>query len=457
VRTVTGSYVVHWLSPAGEVDMPVDLSHATVAVVAPPTFTPIYGSGSVDGTFTVPGVPVGDYYFDAGGHYYVMSGDTLDLQTYFVGHPGESVVTAPTNLTFDMTSLAPWQSGDELEIYAPTDGMLGFDLEAFAGSAAPMANDTTLTNFAWNLENADRDPLPSNDVATLAQLSMQTDGSRSYKSVSRTFATAPLTLSNGGNASVTGAFTTVNPTQTLTMTWDRPAFAAELDAHDPSTASQNWSTFAITALQGASTHGVFDEGPDVLVFAPGYSTDASAITTAWPYGDPFPSEWGRIAWLRFMKYRLIQLPGGSAAGAFSSIFQYVDLASLATQSTIEPAIGLVTTPKIGTADALTTTTITGMTTTPTLSWGAPTIGTAAKYYVNVRTVTVSNGATTLRTVAIFETTHTQVAIPPGVLQQSLTYVFEIQARASASDLVTTPLVKSLPDARSTLTTAMATP
>ena len=142
-----------------------------------------------------------------------------------------------------------------------------------------------------------------------------------------------------------GAFTTVAPSQTVAMTLDRPAFAAELNAHYKNTASQNWSTFAITALQGATTHGFYNDGPDVLVYAPGYSTDSSAITTSWPYGDPFPADWGRIAWTRYMKYRLIQLPGGSATTAFGSLFTYVDVASLATQSTIEPGIGMVVNPK----------------------------------------------------------------------------------------------------------------
>ena len=192
-RMVTGSFVVHWLTPSGQTDTPIDLSHAPIQVLIPPSFAPISGTGNSDGTFTIPNVPVGDFIFVAGSRYLVMSGDTLDLGEYFDGRSTNAIATAATNLTFNVTGLAAWQAADELELYSPSSGTLAFDLESYATSGAPMVNDTSLANLVFDLERSDRGALISaaaGDAATLAQLSTQTDGTHSYHSISGTFTPA---------------------------------------------------------------------------------------------------------------------------------------------------------------------------------------------------------------------------------------------------------------------------
>jgi hypothetical protein len=78
--------------------------------------------------------------------------------------------------------------------------------------------------------------------------------------------------------------------------------------------------------------------------------------------------------------------------------------------------------------------------------------------VTVSQVMAVNGATTLRTLAGVETSATQVVIPSGILTAGNTYVFDIQSRSGANlDLAATPNALSLPDARASVTTAMATP
>jgi hypothetical protein len=457
-RTVTGHDIAHFVTPAGITDVPLDLSMAPVKVLVPPAFTPISGIGHSDGTFEIPNVPVGDYYFDAGSHYYVMSGDSIDLDFYEVGRPDNSVATSATNLTFNLTDLDPWQDGDQIELYSPQTGTLAFGMTDAATSGAPMVDDTALTGMVYDLRNADRRALiSSSDIATIYQLSLATDGARDYHSITRAYAAAPFSIANGGSATITGAFTTLAPSQTLTATWDRPAFAADVAAHFPHAAPTSLSTFGLTALTGAGEHGYYDEGPDLLYFAPGYTTDTTAVTASWPYADPYPGTWGRVLWNRFYGYREIALPGADSTAIFARLLTYRDLSTVAADPMFEPGVGLVVNPTISGSDALAVTSLTGIGTTPTIAWQPPTIGTPSKYYVAVYAVSNVSGTTTLKEVALFETAATQLAIPPNVLVAGKPYVFEIRVRATTVDLVEHPSAYALPDALSAVMTTMATP
>jgi hypothetical protein len=459
-RTVTGHQILHLGTPSGITDLPNDLSHATVAVMVPPDFKTIYGYGGADGTFSVPDVPVGEYYFVAGTHYFVASGDTLDLDFNLVGRADATFVSSPTNLTFNVTGMTAWQDGDEIEIYSPQSGTLGFDLEAYATTGAPAPSDTSLNGMVYDLRYASRNTAPSasaGDFVTVAHLSKATDGTHSYTAMAEMFRPAGLNVTNGSSNTITDAFMPVTTTQTLTATWDRPAFAADLEAHFPHSDTQNWSTFAITALQRAGTLGYYDSGPDLLFFAPGYTTDSSAVTTSWTYADPFPADWGRILWNRYYRYRFISLPGAQPTAVRAQIRTYRDLSTVAADPMFEPGAGVVVNPKINGSDALALAAMTGIGVTPTLSWDPPAIGTASKYYVTVYSVLNVSGTTTLKQLALLETPDTQLQIPPSVLAAGQPYVFEIGLRATSADLVNHPFANALPDAWASITTTMATP
>jgi hypothetical protein len=459
-RTVSGHYVLHLVTPSGIVDLPSDLSHASIEVLVPPEFTPIYGSGSSDGTFTIPNVPVGEYYFVVGTHYFVASDDTVALDPHAVGRPTATFVNQPTNLTFTVTGMDAWQGGDELELYSPQSGTLAYDLEADATAGSPTSNDTALNGMVYDLRYAARNTAPSaaaGDSVTVAHLEKATDGVRTYSALAQAFMPAGLTVTNGGSASINDAFSAVPRSQTLTATWDRPAYAAELAARFPHAAAENWSTFAVTALQSAAALGFYDNGPDLLFFAPGYTTDTSPVSASWPYGDPFPADWGRIVWNRYYRYRSISLPGASPTAIFAKLQTYRDLSTLASDPVFEPGVGVVVNPTINGSDALMLGTMMGVTATPTLAWQPPTTGVPSKYYVTIYSVINVNGATTLKKVALIETHGTQVVIPPTLLVSGQPSVFDISVRASSADLVANPYAYALPEGYSSVMTTMALP
>jgi hypothetical protein len=460
LRTVTGTADLDVISAAGMSTLHADFTRLTPVAMLPPAFVPIDGSGTSNGTFSIPGVPEGTYYLQFASSYSVLSGDTVDLSFDVLGNTSRGAATATTNLTFNVTGLAPWQTTDELALFSPQTGTAAYAMESVATAGAPAANDTSLSGFVYNLASADDHALidtTAGDQVFFTQLATQTDGTRSYRTIARSFSPSMLTLANGGAATLTGAFTTPTATATLNAVWDRPAFAAELTAHSPGAAPDNFSTFAVTALPDAVARGAYGEGPDIVVFAPGYQTDSTAVTANWSHADPYPADWTRMVFVRYYRYRFVQAAGANVA-LFAEMLVHRDLATVTPQSPIVPLVGVPLNPKINGMDASGVAVIANITATPTISWDAPTLGTASRYYVSVLAIQVQGSSSTLQTVAELDTSDTQLTIPPNLLVPGRTYVFSIGARAlTGVDLGATPLRLSLPEGWASVTTTAATP
>ncbi|MDB4952571.1 MAG: hypothetical protein JWO36_140 [Myxococcales bacterium] len=458
-RTVSGILNVRHVTTTGEVVVPADLSAATVSVLALPSFTGYPGITNADGTFSIPDVPEGPFYLKLGNRYLEMSADTVDLSFDSLGRPGVAGATNPTNMTFNVTNLAAWQATDEIQMFSPGSGTIAFAMQSGATSGAPAVAATSLSSFVFDLSRASYRALidgTMGDLLTMTQLATQTVGPRTFRTVARSFAPASFTITNGGNATLTGAFSTTATNPTFTAVWDRPAFDAELSAHSPRQTANNYSTLAVSTLPEAATRGVYHDAADLVVYAPGYTTDATAVSASWQYGDPYPVAWTRYGWCRYFTYRFIQLGSATPTAIFASMLVFRDLSTVTAQSPIAPIIGAVVSPKVNGMDAFGT--LNGVGTTPTVSWTAPTLGVASRYYMDIYQVVAQNGATVLQGVARFETNKTQVAIPPAILTTGNAYVFEITARAAGTlDLTATPNAQSLPDASTRVTSSLFIP
>ena len=460
LRTVSGTLDITFVNPAGDMVLPVDLSATPISALALPSFTEYSGSGAMDGTFSISNLPVGSFYLVLGTRYLEMSADSVDLSYSLVGRPDDRRATAPTDLTFNVTGLAAWQSTDELQMFSPGSATSAYGMESNAIAGAPQVAATSLSGFEYDLSTAYIPNLidgSSGDQLTLTHLATQTDSVRVFRTAAETFVPDSFDVANGGTATLAGAFTPLTTT-TSNVPWDRPAFAAELTAHSPGSQPTNFSTLAISTLPEAETRGFYTSEPDVLIFAPGYKTDSTAVSATWAYGEPFPSTWTEFAWCRYYTYRFIQLPGTTNTAIFGRLLAYRELSTVSDQAPLEPEVGMVVSPQINGKDAFGTALMTGVGTTPTLSWSPPTVGVASRYYVTVNSVLDQGGQTTLQETATIETALPQAAIPPGILTAGQTYVFEIGARSAPSiDLTATPNAYSFPEGWGTVTTTMVTP
>lgn len=294
LRTVSGTMTIRYHTTSGEMDIPQDLSAAQVFALVPPSFTAIPGVTTANGTFSIANVPAGPFYLVLGTRFIVMSADTVDLSFDHFGRPGTGYATAPTDLTFDVTGMSAWQGSDQIEMSCAGSGTVAFEMQANASAGAPAAGDTSLNGFTYDLSHADAPALldaTAGDQLVITHLANRSDGTHPYQTIAESFSPAPFSISNAGAQTLSGAFSPVTASSTLALSWDRPAFASELASHSPGSAAPNWSTLAVTALPDASTRGFYAAAPDVVVFAPGYLTDATAVTTSWPYADPYPAAW----------------------------------------------------------------------------------------------------------------------------------------------------------------------
>ncbi len=155
LRTVSGTLDITFVNPAGDMTLPIDLSAIPISALALPSFTEYSGAGSSDGTFSIPNLPVGSFYLVIGTRYLEMTGDTVDLSYSLVGRPDDRRATAPTELTFNVTGLAPWQSTDQLQMFSPGSATTAYAMESNATAGAPQVAATSLSGFEYNLQNAD--------------------------------------------------------------------------------------------------------------------------------------------------------------------------------------------------------------------------------------------------------------------------------------------------------------
>src|SRR5258705_12263043 len=93
LRTVTGTADLDVISAAGTSTLHADFTRLTPVAMTPPAFAPIDGSGTSNGTFSIPGVPEGTYYLQLASSYFVLSGDTVDLSFDVLGNTSRGAAT----------------------------------------------------------------------------------------------------------------------------------------------------------------------------------------------------------------------------------------------------------------------------------------------------------------------------------------------------------------------------
>src|SRR5262249_52310583 len=108
-------------------------------------------------TFIIKAVPLGPYYLRVGKatHYAMTARTGIDLGYWRGGRPDAQAITiSPTNLSLNLTNLAPWQAppmqnGDTMELFSLGANAWG-DLPAVAPTS-PAAGDTMISGFTPDL------------------------------------------------------------------------------------------------------------------------------------------------------------------------------------------------------------------------------------------------------------------------------------------------------------------
>ncbi len=459
ITQVTGTSPVTFVATSGNETKPYDQSATSVVAYMRDSttgaFTAYPGTGSADGTISVPNVPSGRIYLKLGGRYLVSTGRAFDLGSTEWGRDG-TFASLPTPVTVSATGLSPWQPGDFLDMYSLNPGAFGY----IDGSATgrPLAGATSLSGLSFDYANMLNPILLDSgrgDVFSLAQMRLQTSANGvPYRAMHKVLDTS-MTQVEGQPVTVSGTFTQPVATGTFAVDWRRSAFEAMRTQVNPGavgTYSEIWMSARPVALSSALAS---ISGPPLLVKLNPDTQRTDIVTGSMTYNNPLPATWQKVA-LAAAGFTKSYALGTATPYTMSVDIRVEQEASAFTAAPVQPLVGPVQAPLVNTRGAFQN--LTGVGTDASLRWSKPLVGTATNYVVNIYRLGASNGATTATRVAVLHTDLQSVYLPPDVLWAGQTYFAEIQSwYQPGSDLATSPFKRSLPRGRASVLTGMFSP
>jgi hypothetical protein len=416
--TVTGTVVDLYATDQGDVNVPLGPDKVEIAALVPVAgggFMTIPAVVLPDGTFTIAGVPAGPYYVsylskkDASQEFVVTSERILDLGHVNLGRPTVGSATMPTSLTINATGLSPWHTDDRIQIFSSGAGALEAFADVFATGQQLMAGDTSLQNFAVDVSLFESPRLvdaAKGDTVTVTHFGAATTGTFAYQAITQVYAPAPFSQIDGQAVTVTGAFAAV-PQRHATLRWNQPAFAARAAEVNP---AAKLTSFELTVYaEPGGTRSTFPNPNVITAYVDATTMTPQDQTLDLAFGNPFPAAWPLYACLT---------TGFSVAWLETWTFTNSVCGTLDTIAAA-PGVPVVASPrdlqvngKPATGDTA------GMGVTPTFTWKAPALGTAAGYGLAIfRRDAVGDwqGVTNIATQG------TSVTVPPGLLQAGSQY------------------------------------
>jgi hypothetical protein len=413
-RTVSGTEIGHYKNGP----LPVDLSATMIGAFAPNgaggyTFEP--GSGTSSGTFTIPNVPSGFYLLQLGGIYLWTSNTTVDAD-YNSGDRFDTVLADQnTTVTFNLTNLHAWQDTDFFEMVCPNNG----SFENFVGTAGLTTLDGTFP-YVGNLSVGSE-----GDQYYLIQLITQNIGGFPFIAAGRYLAPPKFTQAQGSDTPINGRLKTIPQTHKFEANINGADLAAQALAANPK-ATLDATVTGVDVYPGSLAKGENTATPDLV----GYDFGNSALITTngdlgpVSYGNPFPSKWPLFDFYTWQAYTIYTAPGATnGAPILTSALAYDTKLPTSTKP-IKPLVGVLRNPSINHKNFFAD--HTGVSTTPTLRWSPPSLGTATFYSVQIFQLANNGGNTTKTLIAKLITQRTSLLIPKGVLSAGQAYVFRIR-------------------------------
>lgn len=405
----------------------------------------ISGSVFADGTFSIANVPAGAvYWFKTGTSWFQTSERNLTLEPRRQGRPDGTLAGAATSLTVSMTGLSPWNNQEHFVSLFSSN--VGAELDGFSiGQTAPATGATTF-NFLIPYE------LYSTQLATPMIDSAKGDGllvtqtrydptSGEYRCVGSGEASA-LTMVSGQTNTTTVALT---PPATTSMPLDInvAAFGAHVGDFTPGAAP------AMTVNLAHGPRAVHEHAADGWAFAWGSYPPSAATVLPNPvvYPNPFPASWGSSVTVTYGQAVTRLLTGAVEPRRYTSGISVV----LSSQQLSSPVVPELSPPREPLINSLVfSMPQSGVTRTPTITWGPPTLGTPSRYSVRVEQLQLSQTTTTARTVGTFYLLPTErsFTVPPNLMITGQSYVIVLSATKTPS-----PVTSHLFETRLPLTSA----
>jgi hypothetical protein len=422
-RTVSGHQIVHYK----DAPVPVDLSQVTIAAYVPngSGYNVITGTGTTQGTFTISGVPTGNYLLQFGVEYLWTNASKVNLDTNSDYRSTVVPANSDSTLTFDILNLNAWQDTDVFEIVCPNNlSWESTDDYLYGGMSSGATSFTGTYPYVGNLSEASL-----KDQYYVADLVTQEVSNIPMPALARYYAVPKFTQAQDSNTSINGTLKAIAQTNTLEGNANGADLANEALAANPGAILADMS-FGFDVYPGSLSKGFTTDAPDLILYE-GYSggppiLDQNGDIGPIAYGNPYPKSWPLFVIYEYDAATFYTAPGASnSASLTTSAYGYTTTLPTAT-SPIVPLVGVVQNPNVNGTSFFANQTGAGV--APTLTWSAPSVGTATFYRVRVNLLSNNGGNSTFTTVAVLSTQETSLQIPPGVLTAGQAYVFLINAR-----------------------------
>ena len=408
-----------------------------------------YTDSTGDWNIAGPGTGFGDapLFVNFGLNFIVTAERDIDLTFYQLGRANPQYPSSTTNVTMQLSGLDAWATGDDLELFSLDAGSTLYSPQV--GASNPPAPNATSTNFTfdWNAQGA---ALPQGDMTFITQFETRSDGGLMYQTIGR-FTQTMVSVSNGGSSTITASMGSVlGAPAALAVDIDADSFAAAAADMMPGGTSTGVDLYVQAKPGGLAIPFSGNTGlPDVMALHTTSNVQGTANVS-----NPFPSGWELYELVLGGQAYKVTAPGASMPITLHTYLE-VDRATTET-GTIKPTLGPVRSVKVNNADAFQQRINVGK--TPLVTWSPPSLGSASGgYQVDVMQLGVSNGQTTVKTVAILETKSTSVRVPPGTLVTGSAYIFKVFAFANDRDIETKPFQTVVPFAGSAVLTATVLP
>ena len=414
-RTVAGTEIGHYTNGK----LPVDLSTTTIGAFAPNgaggyTFLP--GSGTTSGTFTIQNVPSGFYLLQIGALYLWTSNTTVDAD--FTDAFRSDVVQADQNttVTFDLTNLSNWQNTDFFEIGCTNNNTIA----NFVGTVGQNTFTGTFEYFG-GLSVASE-----GDRYYVIQLITQNVGGLPFIAAGRYLAPPKFTQAQGSDTPINGKLRTLAQNKAFEANINGADLAAQALKANPK-ATLDATVVALDAFPGSLATGESTSTPDLVGYDFGNSTLITTNGDLGPvhYGNPFSSKWHLFDAYEWQAYTLYTAPGATSSTPIFTAAGGHSTKLPTTTNPITPVIDVLNNPTINHKNFFAD--HTGVSTTPTLKWSPPSLGTATYYSVQIFQLFNNGGNTTKTIIATLDTPRTSLLVPKGVLTAGQAYVFRIRA------------------------------
>lgn len=432
---VRGTAIDTYLTATGSVTSPEDLSAAYIGAsfLNGSSWTTVQGVGNADGSFTISGIPAGNYWLAIASGGYWTSASDLDLGQDFTGRKDAVEASDGTSLSLNMSGLDSWQLSDALDIYNPN---LRQDFDWSENINPGDTSFSAVWDWAGPLSDAEK-----GDAWYVTQMHTQTVGSMPWRYAAKATPAITITQADANSTDLSGSLGAI-PQLTVHVAVQGSKFATVLSNFGQN-ASLHSSTIGIYSQPFSASKGAVGEQEELLE-----SEDQAPLTQDVDFGDicfgnGFPASWTPFVGLTYE----INVPF-AATGATSSVEVPAELYFSSTElptkdSPLAPAVTPVLNIKLNGTDFSQRQSATNL--SPTLTWDAPATGVPTGYRVTIYLLSAISSGSAYQPVLDLFTKDRSMVIPDGVLVSGNEYFFGIRAYLIPSvDFTTAPYHASFP-------------